>query len=107
MQRFFCVMAAVLMLALCAAGQQTAATVAGKAAHIKDGHPDLSGGWAFTIDLPPGAVKKVVNGSVAINKVDRGLAVPQRSSRTHCLTPRRLPTSRSSGQSQKPVRQRK
>ncbi len=76
MQRFFYVMAAALTFAVCAAGQQTAATVAGKAAHIKDGHPDLSGNWAFTIDLPPGAVKKVVNGTVAINKVDRGLAVP-------------------------------
>ena len=76
MQRFFCVMAAVLMLALCAAGQQTAGTVAAKAAPIKDGHPDLSGNWAYTIGLPAGAVKKVVNGSVAINKVERGLAVP-------------------------------
>jgi len=76
MQRFFCVIAGVLALALCAAGQQTTGGVAGKAVRIKDGHPDLSGNWAFTIDLPPGAVKKVVNGSVTISKVDRGLAVP-------------------------------
>jgi hypothetical protein len=73
-QRFFCVMAAVLGLALCAAGQQNAATVAGKAAHIKDGHPDLSGIWAYTIGLPGGGVKKVVNGSVGFQKAERGLA---------------------------------
>jgi hypothetical protein len=37
-----------------------------------DGHPDLSGVWAYAIDLPPGAIKKEVNGSVSIQKLNRG-----------------------------------
>ena len=27
-----------------------------------DGHPDLSGGWTFAIDLAPSALKKVTDG---------------------------------------------
>jgi hypothetical protein len=37
--------------------------------------PDLSGIWAYAIDLPPGAIKKEVNGAVKIQKVDRGATV--------------------------------
>jgi hypothetical protein len=35
-----------------------------------DGHPDLSGIWAYAIDLPGGALKKQVNGSISIAQVD-------------------------------------
>jgi len=40
----------------------------------KAAHPDLSGVWAYAIDLPPGAIKKEVNGSATIQKVNRGAA---------------------------------
>jgi len=41
----------------------------------KAAHPDLSGVWAYAIDLPPGAIKKQVNGSATIQKVNKGVAV--------------------------------
>jgi hypothetical protein len=41
-------------------------------AFASDGHPDLNGVWAYAIDLPPGAIKKEVNGSVSIQKLNRG-----------------------------------
>jgi len=41
----------------------------------KAAHPDLSGIWAYAIDLPPGAIKKQVNGSATIQKVNRGATV--------------------------------
>ena len=40
--------------------------------HAADTHPDLSGIWSYAIDLPPGAIKKEVKGSVSIQKVNRG-----------------------------------
>jgi hypothetical protein len=36
-----------------------------------DGHPDLSGIWTYAIALPPGAVKKVVNGKVVVEQLDQ------------------------------------
>jgi len=69
MQRFYYVMTAMLMVPALAAAQQSAGG--------KPGHPDLSGLWAYTIDLPPIALKKEANGSVAINKIDKGLALPR------------------------------
>jgi hypothetical protein len=54
--------------------------VIGAAQQAKAPHPDLSGIWAFTIDLPPGGLKRQVNGSVVINKVDRGVAAVDRAS---------------------------
>jgi hypothetical protein len=41
----------------------------------KAAHPDLSGIWAYAIDLPPGAIKKQVNGSATVQKVNRGATV--------------------------------
>jgi len=41
----------------------------------KAAHPDLSGVWSYAIDLPPGAIKKQVNGSVSVQKVNRGAMV--------------------------------
>src|SRR5579871_1203624 len=34
-------------------------------------HPDLSGTWAFGIDLPPVGLKHVVQGKAVVNKVDQ------------------------------------
>jgi hypothetical protein len=34
------------------------------------GHPDLSGTWLFSIDLPPLAIKKQVNGAVTVKGID-------------------------------------
>ena len=42
-----------------------------------DGHPDLSGIWAFTIDLPKTALKTEVNGKATIKVYDRGVAAPR------------------------------
>src|SRR5579863_282934 len=38
-------------------------------------HPDLSGIWSYAIDLPPGAIKKEVNGSATVQKFNRGSTV--------------------------------
>jgi hypothetical protein len=35
-----------------------------------NGHPDLSGTWLFSIDLPPLAIKKTVNGNVSVKGID-------------------------------------
>jgi hypothetical protein len=40
------------------------------AAQSNTGHPDLSGTWLFSIDLPPIALKRQVNGSTAIKGID-------------------------------------
>jgi len=42
-----------------------------KTRRTADGHPDLSGTWAFGIDLPPTGVTKVVNGEVIRSRVDQ------------------------------------
>src|SRR5205809_446734 len=43
----------------------------GKIRRAPDGHPDLSGTWAFGIDLPPTGVTKVVDGQVIRSRVDQ------------------------------------
>src|ERR1051326_2146599 len=62
-KRVVCVLTSLVMLAAFAAAQtSTGSAPAGKAsAKIKrtaDGHPDLSGTWLFSIDLPPTALKR-------------------------------------------------
>ena len=42
----------------------------GKTRRSADGHPDLSGTWAFGIDLPPTGVTKVVDGQVIRSRVE-------------------------------------
>src|SRR5438093_10993428 len=42
-----------------------------KTRRTADGHHDLSGTWAFGIDLPPTGVTKVVNGEVIRSRVDQ------------------------------------
>jgi hypothetical protein len=77
----------VLFTAVAAYSQQTAAaaeknvgaktptekpiTAAAKVRRLPDGHPDLSGTWAYGIGLPPGALKKVVDGTVTVSKLDQ------------------------------------
>jgi hypothetical protein len=41
----------------------------------KPQHPDLSGVWAYAIDLPPVAIKKQVSGKVTIQGVEHGAIV--------------------------------
>lgn len=72
------IFAAVILLATSAAAQQSANTgqpaAGGTSTHTKrmaDSHPDLSGIWAYSIDLPGGALQKQsANGAVEIEKVD-------------------------------------
>jgi hypothetical protein len=59
---FVCVMAAVLLPGV--SNAQTA-----------NRHPDLSGIWAYAIDLPPVAIKKEANGSTTVQKVKLDAAV--------------------------------
>jgi hypothetical protein len=66
--RAFFVIVALPVLALCAAGQQTAAAV--KIQRTPDGHPDLSGTWLFSIDLPPTALKRQEGGKVTVKGID-------------------------------------
>src|SRR5579875_3287127 len=62
----------VVLMAVTAAGLIPLAPAA-----TADGHPDLSGVWAFTIDLPPTRLKTEANGNASIKAIDRGLAAPR------------------------------
>jgi hypothetical protein len=72
------IFAAVILLATSAAAQQssdtsqqTAGATSTQMKHKSDGHPDLSGIWSYSIDLPGGALQKEsANGSVEIERVD-------------------------------------
>jgi hypothetical protein len=46
------------------------ATAATLAAQSSNGHPDLSGTWLFSIDLPPIALKVQKNGSTSVKGID-------------------------------------
>jgi hypothetical protein len=67
---FLTMFAAMTLVPRSAAAQQNAGAAINKTQHTADGHPDLSGIWAYAIDLPGGALKKEVNGSVSIAQVD-------------------------------------
>jgi hypothetical protein len=66
--RAFFVIAALALLSVCAVGQQTAAAV--KIPRNTGGHPDLSGTWLFSIDLPPTALKRQEGGKVSVKGID-------------------------------------
>src|SRR5438034_7254330 len=68
MNRFFSIVTAALLLPALAGAQKPAAT-----------HPDLSGLWLFSIDLPPAALKKEINGEVQINRIDASGRRPVKS----------------------------
>jgi len=61
---------ATALLAISSSAQQNATATATKAVRTIDGHPDLSGIWQYSIDLPGVALRKEVNGQVEIKKVD-------------------------------------
>jgi hypothetical protein len=72
------IFAAVILLGTSAAAQQSADTgqpaAGATSTHVKrmaDGHPDLSGIWAYSIDLPGGALQKQsAKGGVEVERVD-------------------------------------
>src|ERR1700680_4378900 len=65
---FICLMTAAILLPSFAAAQQNTKPAAA--------HPDLSGVWAFGIDLPPGGLKRTLNGSAPIKTVDQSARRP-------------------------------
>jgi hypothetical protein len=67
--RIVCIITALIMLSAFAFAQQTAAAV--KVKRAADGHPDLSGTWLFSIDLPPTALKREAGGkTVSVKGID-------------------------------------
>src|ERR1035438_1952218 len=66
-----CTLAAALMFAGIASAEEKPGSAGTKVRRMADGHPDLSGFWSFAISLPPGSVKKVVNGRVSFDKADQ------------------------------------
>ena len=63
--RLLSAVSAGVLLAGLAAAQQPA-----KGKRIADGHPDLSGLWAYAVDLPSGGIKKESDGKVTVKQVD-------------------------------------
>jgi hypothetical protein len=63
--RIIGVTAAVLLTGSVAAAQQA------KIPRAPDGHPDLSGGWTYAIDVAPVALKKVVDGKATTTLVEQ------------------------------------
>jgi len=66
--RFFTAGAAALVLVALAGAQQGSAPA--KVKRTADGHPDLSGLWAYAVDLPAGGIKREVNGKVIVKQAD-------------------------------------
>ena len=77
--RFVIVVTAALMLAGLATADEKAGVATKKAPRAADAHPDLSGTWAYTIDLPPVLLKTQVNGSVSIKSIDRSAREPAKT----------------------------
>jgi len=73
---YFCL--AVLLLAGSATGRDKDSSASSKVPRAADGHPDLSGIWAYAIDLPPVTLKKVVDGKVSTTEIDQRAAKPAR-----------------------------
>src|SRR5690348_4455194 len=75
---FVPIFAAVVLLATSAAAQQSAnagrpaaSATSTNVKRMADGHPDLSGIWAYSIDLPGGALQKQsAKGAIEIERVD-------------------------------------
>jgi len=51
----------------------------GSAVKRVDGHPDLSGIWAYSIDLPGYAIKQVIDGETTIQGADRSGRLPAKA----------------------------
>ena len=63
--------AALLIAGSASADEKTGGSAKATVHRTADGHPDLSGVWSFAISLPPGPVKKVVDGKVTVEKADQ------------------------------------
>src|SRR6476661_4966621 len=68
--RFLGGLAAVLLLVALATAQQQVGSAPTKIRRTADGHPDLSGIWAYAVDLPSGGIKRESNGKVVIKQAD-------------------------------------
>src|ERR1700680_570679 len=66
---------ALLLAGLATAVKKDSAAIS-KVPRAADGHPDLSGIWAYAIDLPPVTLKKVINGKVSNTEIDQSAAKP-------------------------------
>src|SRR5579862_5389834 len=71
--RIACILAVAALAAvyMFAQASGSAAKPSGKTPRAADGHPDLSGTWLFSIDLPPTALKKTSGGSVTVKTIDQ------------------------------------
>jgi hypothetical protein len=89
--RLFFIFALFVLVAMCAAGQQKAASV--KVQRTADGHPDLSGIWLFSIDLPPTALKRGANGgTVSVKGIDASGRRPPKAAPAGSLPSSEEPT---------------
>ncbi len=77
--RIVFVATAALMLAGLATADEKSGVAANKVPRTADGHPDLSGIWAYAIDLPPVVLKEQVNGSVSIKTIDQSWREPAKA----------------------------
>src|SRR6202140_3625335 len=66
-----CAVTAAFLVAGFATAEEKASLAPAKVGRTADSHPDFSGIWSYAISLPPGAVKKVVDGKVVIEKADQ------------------------------------
>src|ERR1700731_3143668 len=69
--RIISVIAAAAMFAGLANADDKPGAPTHKVSRTADGHPDLSGLWGYTIDLPPVLLKTQVNGAVSLKSIDR------------------------------------
>src|ERR1700730_15285848 len=69
--RIISVIAAAAMFAGLATADEKPGAPTHKVSRTADGHPDLSGTWGYTIDLPPVVLKTQVNGAVSLKTIDR------------------------------------
>jgi hypothetical protein len=69
--KFVFVVATAVMLAGMASADEKPGTATHKVSRTADGHPDLSGLWEYTIDLPPVQLKTEIHGAVSLKSIDR------------------------------------
>jgi len=77
--RILLVFSAALLLGGVATADNKDAEKTSNVPRTDDGHPDLSGIWAYAIDLPPVALKKEINGKVSTTEIDQSAARPART----------------------------
>ena len=74
--RLIFMLPAVLLFAGLAAADNKDNATPSKPPRAADGHSDLSGIWAYAIDLPPVTLKKEINGKVSVTEIDQSAAKP-------------------------------